>query len=248
MSFQFSPLYLHRSSPLNSSLRSFTPATCPQHPIHNAEFEDEIPTLTPAPLFAGQGRPLRRFLPTTTLETLLATFDLRDELDACLDQWLQDGTASRMREAEIAEAEASSQEPILPSRKSSSLSTDMWAQAGTYQKPMLPSRKSSSLSTDMWAQAGTYQKPMLPSRKSSSLHTDMWVQAGTYRASQAESAESDNSDSSESSESDLSSFARPSIFEYIDIHNQLTSFQIKVSRSPRKMSEPISPKTVERHF
>ncbi|KAA6413562.1 MAG: hypothetical protein FRX48_03308 [Lasallia pustulata] len=245
MSFQFSPLYLHQSSPLNSSLRSFTPATCPQHPIHNAEFEDEIPTLTPAPLFAGQGRPLRRILPTTTLETLLATFDLGDELDACLDQWLQDGTAIRMREAEIAEAEASSQEPMLPSQKSSSLSTDMRAQAETYQKPMQPSRKSSSLSTDIGAQAGTYQKPMLPSQKSSSLHTDIGAQAGTYRAGQAESAEGDNSDSSES---DFSSFARPRIFECNDFYNQLASFQIKVSRSPRKMSEPISPKTVERHF
>lgn len=117
----------------------------------------------------------------TTVESLLVTFELIDEIDAFLDELLQDGTARRMREAEIAEAEAKSQD-------------------------------------------------RLPPRHSSSVRTDVWTQADVY-------------ESSVSVESDCSSRAMPSIFEYIDIHKQLTNFQIKVSRRPRKMSEPISPKT-----
>lgn len=122
----------------------------------------------------------------TTVESLLVTFELIDEIDAFLDGLLLDGTASRMREAEIAEAEAKSQD-------------------------MLPPRQGSSVSTDVWTQAGV-------------------------------------SESSVSVEFDGSSRALPSIFEYIDIYNQLTNFQIKISRRPRKMSEPMSPKTTERRL
>lgn len=184
MSVEFSPLFLRRSRPLRSSIRRFTPSTCPTHPIHNAHFEDEVLTLTPAPLFAGQDRPLKKHLPVTTVESLLVTFDLIDEIDAFLDELLQDGTASRMREAEIAEA-------------------------------------------------GAVTQDMLPPRYGSGPWTDVWLEADVYEGSV-------------SIESDHSSRAMPSLFEYIDINNQLTNFRFKVSRRTRKMSEPISPKTTVR--
>lgn len=186
MSFRFSPLFLRRSPPLKSSLRSFTPSTCPLHPIHNAGFEDEVLTLTPAPLFAGQDRSLRRYLPAATVLSLLEIFELIDEIDAFLDELLQDRTASRMREAEIAEAEASSQ---------------------------------------------VSQEIMLPPRHGSSVSIDIWMQSVVF-------------DSSDSDESDDSSLNMPSIIDYIDLRDQLTNFQIKVSKRPRRMSEPTSPKTV----
>ena len=208
ISLHFRPLFLRRSPPppplSNSSLRSFTPSTCPMHPIHNADFEDEVLALTPAPLFAGQDRPLRRILPATTVESLLVTFDLLDEIDAILDELLQDGTASRMREAEIAAAEASSQ--------------------ASQESILLPRHGSS---------------------QGSSLSTDIWMQKEIFQAGETESADND---SSVSGESDRSSSTWPSIFEYIDVQNQLANFQFKVRRRPRKLSEPISPKTVERHF
>ena len=184
-----SRFFLRRSrplNPLNTSLRSFTPSNSPQHPIHNADFEDENSSLIPAPLFAEQDRPLRATLPATTVASLAENFDLMidemdahldellqdglandidnldellqdgaaNEIDAHLDELLQDGTARRLREAEIAAAEASSQAsqaPQLPPRHGNSQSLDISTQEEVIQddKFELFADRDSSLGSDV---------------------------------------------------------------------------------------------------
>ncbi|MCJ1301290.1 hypothetical protein MMC08_004089 [Hypocenomyce scalaris] len=134
MSFQSSPASPLCSPIFNSNLRRFTPSTCPLHPIHNADLQDEALTLTPPPLFAGQDRVLSTQLPAAPGENLLLknfllTLDLINEIDDFLDQLLQDGTAIRMREVEIAAVESNyqaSQEPTTPPLEWNRLSMDLW--------------------------------------------------------------------------------------------------------------------------
>ncbi|MCJ1259720.1 hypothetical protein MMC24_007559 [Lignoscripta atroalba] len=93
------------------------------HPLHNFDHQEEEYGHVPAPLFAGQERPLNRQLSRTAVKAFTMILEVMDEIYVFLAEFLQDAKTICFGEP-VRSPTSPQREP--PSRNSSVQCMDMW--------------------------------------------------------------------------------------------------------------------------